>query len=235
MTAPPSVKFFSTAAHRCSYMPEQRAVTLFADPKGRMDSHLYSRLSTIGFRRSGDFVYRPHCGTCNACVSVRLPIDEFTPSRQQKRVWKMNADIEVIKRPAEFCDEHYQLYERYITQRHFDGDMYPPSEEQYKSFLISDWLDIFFYEFRVNGKLLAVAVGDVLDCGLSAVYTFFDPDEEKRSLGTYAILWQIEESKRLALPHLYLGYWIRNCNKMSYKIKFRPIELLINNEWLKAR
>jgi arginine-tRNA-protein transferase len=216
-------------------MPEQRAVTLFADPKGRMDSHLYSRLSTIGFRRSGDFVYRPHCGTCNACVSVRLPIDEFTPSRQQKRVWKMNADIEVIKRPAEFCDEHYQLYERYITQRNFDGDMYPPSEEQYKSFLISDWLDIFFYEFRVNGKLLAVAVGDVLDCGLSAVYTFFDPDEEKRSLGTYAILWQIEESKRLALPHLYLGYWIRNCNKMSYKIKFRPIELLINNEWLKAR
>lgn len=234
MTAPPSVKFFSTAAHRCSYMPEQRAVTLFADPKGRMDSHLYSRLSTIGFRRSGDFVYRPHCGTCNACVSVRLPIDEFTPSRQQKRVWKMNADIEVIKRPAEFCDEHYQLYERYITQRHFDGDMYPPSEEQYKSFLISDWLDIFSMSFESmeNCWPLPLAMYSI------AVYPpsiLFDPDEEKRSLGTYAILWQIEESKRLALPHLYLGYWIRNCNKMSYKIKFRPIELLINNEWLKAR
>jgi arginine-tRNA-protein transferase len=113
--------------------------------------------------------------------------------------------------------------------------MYPPSVEQYGSFLTSDWSDTCFYEFRKGGRLLAIAVCDLLENGLSAVYTFFDPDEARRSLGTYAILWQIEETKRRALSSLYLGYWIKNCQKMGYKIAFRPIELLINNEWLTAR
>lgn len=234
MTAP-GIKFFSTTAHACSYLPGKQAVTLFADPKTSMDRRLYSELSDLGFRRSGNYVYRPHCGSCQACVAIRIPIERFTPSRQQLRVWKKNQDLDVIVGNALFSEEHYALYERYIIARHHDGDMYPPSVEQYASFLTSDWSETRFIEFRLAGKLLAVAVCDELEQGLSAVYTFYDPDDEKRSLGTFAVLWQIEESRRLGLPSLYLGYWIRECQKMNYKIGFRPIELLINGEWLVAR
>lgn len=229
------VKFFSTTAHPCSYLEGEQAITLFADPKSRMDGRLYSELSDLGFRRSGNYVYRPHCKHCNACVPVRIPVNRFEPNRQQARVLRRNADVTVRTVPATFHQEHYDLYERYICERHSDGDMYPPSEEQFNSFLTSEWSDTRFYEFRAGDKLLAVAVCDLLEEGLSAVYTFFDPDEEKRSLGAFAILWEIEEAKRLGLPSLYLGYWIKHCQKMSYKIAYRPIELLINNEWLTAR
>lgn len=229
------VKFFSTTAHPCSYLEGEQAITLFADPKSRMDGRLYSELSDLGFRRSGNYVYRPHCSHCNACVPVRLPVDRFRPNRTQSRVWKRNADLTVRSVPSDYNPEYYALYERYITERHSDGDMYPPSEEQFRSFLTSDWSDTRFYEFRAGDRLVAVAVCDLLDEGLSAVYTFYDPDEEKRSLGAYAILWEIEETRRLRLPSLYLGYWIKHCQKMAYKIAYRPIELLINNEWLTAR
>ncbi|HEX4870251.1 MAG TPA: arginyltransferase [Moraxellaceae bacterium] len=229
------VKFFSTTAHPCSYLEGEQAITLFADPKSRMDGRLYSELSDLGFRRSGNYVYRPHCNHCNACVPVRIPVERFAPNRQQQRVWRRNADLTVCALVPAFREDHYALYERYITERHSDGDMYPPSEEQFNSFLTSDWSDTRFYEFRAGDKLVAVAVCDVLDDGLSAVYTFFDPDEAQRSLGAYAILWEIEETRRLGLASLYLGYWIKHCQKMSYKIAYRPIELLINNEWLTAR
>lgn len=229
------VKFFSTTSHPCSYLPGKIAVTLFVDPKSEVDTHLYSELSDLGFRRSGSYVYRPHCRSCKACVPVRLPVNEFTPTRQQKRVWKKNQDIEVREVSPAFREEHYTLYERYINERHADGDMYPPSTEQFHSFLTSDWSKTCFYEFRVEGKLVAVAVTDIMENGLSAVYTFYDPDEEKRSLGTFAILWQMEACKQQDLSYLYLGYWIKNSPKMNYKVGFRPIELLINSEWLKAR
>jgi arginine-tRNA-protein transferase len=231
----PGVKFFSTTSHACSYLPGEQAITLFADPKSRMDRRLYTDLSDLGFRRSGGYVYRPHCKLCNACVAVRIPVADFAANRQQLRVWKRNHDIVVKELPPTFNAEHYALYERYINERHADGDMYPPSIEQYESFLTSDWSETRFYEFRADGELLAIAVCDVLDTGLSAVYTFFNPDEAKRSLGTYAILWQIAETHRLELPNLYLGYWIKKSQKMNYKISFRPLELLINNEWLTAR
>lgn len=229
------VKFFSTTAHACSYLDGEQAITLFADPKSRMDQRLYSDLSDLGFRRSGNYVYRPHCSHCNACVAVRVPVDRFEPSRAQQRVWKRNADLAVTELAPQFREDHYRLYERYISERHSDGDMYPPSVEQFNSFLTSDWSETRFYEFRETKKLLAVAVCDLLEDGLSAVYTYYDPDAGKRSLGTYAILWQIEEARRLGVSSVYLGYWIKNCQKMSYKIAFRPIELLIDNEWLTAR
>lgn len=235
MTAANGLKFFSTSAHPCSYLPEQQAVTLFADPKSKLSEHIYSELSDLGFRRSGNYLYRPHCGPCQACVPVRIPVDRFAPSRSQQRNWKLNQDLEVSQRAPVFDEEHYALYERYIRERHFDGDMFPPSEEQYRSFLNSDWCNTRFYEFRLHGRLLAVAACDQLEQGLSAVYTFYDPDEGKRGLGTYAVLWQIEETRRLGLYALYLGYWIKNCQKMRYKIAYRPIELLINHEWLLAR
>jgi len=137
---------------------------------------------------------------------------------------------------SDFREEHYALYAEYINSRHSDGDMYPPSVDQYSSFLTAEWGETLFLEFRnAEKRLLAVAVCDRLDNGLSAVYTFYDPSESRRSLGAFAILWQIEETRRMQLPSLYLGYWIKNCQKMSYKIAYRPIELLINNEWLAAR
>lgn len=235
MTAASGLKFFSTTAHPCSYLEGQTAVTLFADPDTPIDGKTYTELSDMGFRRSGSYVYRPHCEHCQACIPVRIRVSAFIANRQQSRIWKRNQDLQVIPVKAAFNKEHYRLYESYINARHSDGDMYPPSQAQYTHFLTSTWSNTVFYEMRLNGELKAVAVCDVLENGLSAVYTFYDPEESKRSLGTFAILWQLEECKRLSLPSLYLGYWIKNCQKMKYKVGFRPIELLINNEWLTAR
>ena len=133
---------------------------------------------------------------------------------------------------AKFNDEHYELYSKYIEQKHRDGDMYPPTPEQYESFLMSDWGNTVFFEFRTpDGALVAVAVTDVMENGLSAVYTFYCTDNAKRSLGVMAVLMQIEECKALNLPALYLGYWIKDCQKMKYKTEYRPLEMYVNNHW----
>ena len=165
-------------------------------------------------------------------VPARIPVNAPELSRQQKRILKRNADLQVRGvRPA-FSEELYALYANYIEKRHADGDMYPPSREQFNTFLVRDLPFSRFYEFRLDGRLLAVAVTDVLPNGLSAVYTFYDPDEERRSLGRYAILWQMGEAARLGLKAVYLGYWIKNCRKMNYKTEYRPIELLVNQRWV---
>lgn len=232
MTELARLKFYATQPHPCSYLPEEQATTLFLDPSQPMDVQVYAELSEMGFRRSGDHLYRPHCQRCTACVPARIPADQFTPSRQQKRILKRNAQIQVkAVRPA-FNEEYYDLYVRYIEQRHADGDMYPPTRDQFSTFLVRDLPFARFYEFRLNGRLLAVAVTDQLPNGLSAVYTFYDPDEERRSLGRFAILWQIGEAARLGLQAVYLGYWIKNCRKMSYKTQYRPIELFVNQRWV---
>lgn len=231
MTELARLKFYATQAHPCSYLPTEQATTLFLDPSQPMDAHVYAELSEVGFRRSGDHLYRPHCQKCSACVPARLPVADFKPNRQQRRILTRNADLQVrAVRPA-FSEEYYDLYARYIEQRHADGDMYPPNREQFSTFLVRDLPFSRFYEFRLNGRLLAVAVTDVLPNGLSAVYTFYDPDEEHRSLGRYAILWQIAETARLGLHAVYLGYWIKNCRKMNYKTQYRPIELFVNQHW----
>lgn len=232
MTELARLKFYATQPHPCSYLPEEQATTLFLDPSQPMDVQVYAELSEMGFRRSGDHLYRPHCQRCTACVPARIPADQFIPSRQQKRILKRNADIQVrAVRPA-FSEEYYALYVRYIEQRHADGDMYPPSRDQFSTFLVRDLPFARFYEFRLAGTLVAVAVTDVLPNGLSAVYTFYDPAEERRSLGRLAILWQIGEAARLGLQAVYLGYWIKNCRKMSYKTQYRPIELFVNQRWV---
>ncbi len=231
MTDLASVKFFVTPLHKCSYLPRQDAITLFADPKASLDHDLYSELSELGFRRSGNYLYRPHCKQCSACIPVRIPVDRFEPSRKQRRVLKYNKDLQINEVPATYNEEHYRLYEKYITAKHADGDMFPPSPEQYESFLLSDWGNTLFYEFRANDQLLAVAVSDLMDNGISAVYTFYDLDHPKRSLGVMAVLWQIERAKALGLPDVYLGYWIKECSKMSYKTEYKPLEMYINNQW----
>ena len=232
MTELARLKFYATQPHPCSYLLEEQATTLFLDPSQPMDADMYAELSELGFRRSGDHLYRPHCQRCTACVPARIPVARFAPNRQQRRILKRNETLEVTAVSPSFSEEYYQLYARYIEQRHADGDMYPPSREQFSTFLVRDLPFSCFFEFREQGRLLAIAVTDVLPNGLSAVYTFYDPAEERRSLGRYAILWQIGEALRLELHAVYLGYWIKNCRKMNYKTQYRPIELFVNQRWV---
>lgn len=223
--------FYATPEHECSYLEGKKATTMFVDPKAHVNKALYSQLSVLGFRRSGNHYYRPHCNQCKACVPVRVPVALFSPSRSQKRIIKKNVGLEVSIRPPEFCQKHYDLYEKYIIQRHADGDMFPPSEEQYRSFLVEANPSTFYVEFKYKGELIGVSVVDELEDGLSAVYTYFDPDISERSLGVYAVLWQIEECKRRSLNYIYLGYWIKDCRKMEYKTLYKPVEFLLDNHW----
>ncbi len=226
------LKVYTTYPHSCSYLEDQEATTLFVDPRQAIDKPLYSKLSVLGFRRSGNHLYRPHCSRCDACVPARIPVSEFSPRRGQRRIARRNQDLRVVCTDDFRDDEAFDLYYRYICLRHADGDMFPPDRDQYVSFLNRVWDCTLYYRFySPNGKLVALAVVDELDDGLSAIYTFFEPGEERRSLGAYAILWQIEEARKRGLDYLYLGYWIRDCRKMSYKTDYRPLQLYINSHW----
>ncbi len=231
MTTLANLKLFTTHPHKCSYLDKKIATTVFVDPNATINQDVYSRLSEIGFRRSGQHLYRPQCHSCQECVPVRIPAADFKPSRQQKRCLKTNSDIEFSIIDSIDTEEHYSLYERYISIRHQDGDMYPPSRAQYDSFLTSEWNLTKFIEFKLDSVLIGVAVIDQLDHGISAVYTFFEPELHKRSLGTYAILIEIQLALESGLPYVYLGYWIRQCVKMNYKTKFKPLEVYTDSEW----
>lgn len=232
MTDLSTLKFFATPAHSCSYIDGREAITLFADPSESVDIKTYNALSELGFRRSGSYLYRPHCRDCQACIAVRIPVQEFVMSRSQKRIHKRNNDLEVSLSGPSCEDEYYQLYQRYISARHSDGDMYPPDQEQFQSFLGQNCGTSRFISFRYpQGNLAAVAVLDKLPTGLSAIYTFYDPDAQKRSLGVYAVLWQIQYSTEQQLDFVYLGYWIKECQKMSYKTDYRPLQLFVNDQW----
>lgn len=233
MTDLASIRLFATHPHECSYLKDQEATTLFVDPTYPVDEQLYSVLSEHGFRRSGSHLYRPKCSQCKACIPARIPCSHFRPNRKQRKCWNKNQDLLVSSTRNISTSEHFDLYCRYIEQRHFDGDMYPPTREQFESFLTPEWGVTEYLEFRKDGKLICVAVSDRMANGYSAVYTFFDPEESRRSLGVYAILWQIEMTKALDLSSLYLGYWIKQCQKMSYKTEYRPLELLNNNHWIR--
>ena len=233
MTDLSTLKLFATQPHPCSYIDDEQATTVFVDPEAKIDLTLYSQLSLLGFRRSGGHLYRPQCSNCQACMSCRIPVSLFRPNRSQRRCWQKNRDIQIT--PTERIDtlEHYNLYSRYIESRHQDGDMYPPSEEQYKAFLTSEWGSTRYLEFRLDGELIAVSVCDYLDDGLSAVYTFYNAELRERSLGKFAILAQIYRAQEMGLSYVYLGYWIKQCEKMNYKTDYRPLELLVNRRWLR--
>ena len=231
MTQAKELALYATPEHDCSYLPDKQASTIFADPKVVVDTDLYTQLSSLGFRRSGQHYYRPHCELCQACTPIRVDSATFRKSKSQKRVWKKNSGVHGRMLPADFHEDHYLLYEKYILSRHSDGDMYPPSRDQYRSFLVNGHSTTQFIEFSEDNRLLCIAVCDQLNDGLSAIYTFFDPDLADRSLGTYAILWQLEEAKKLDLQYLYLGYFIKECKKMAYKTKFSPFEARIDEQW----
>jgi len=219
-----------TPEHGCSYLPDEaEQLMVLLDDKHRNPVG-YENLLVAGFRRSGNDLYRPHCQGCSACHSLRIPVRQFTASRSQKRIQHNNRDIRLVLSTQD-KPEYYDLFARYIHERHHDGSMFPATRNQYDGFLLCDWLTPYFLEFRVNQQLLALAITDPLPHSLSAMYTFFDPAFADRSLGTLAILTQLELAQRMNRQWLYLGYQVDACRKMKYKTKFHPHELLCGHEW----
>jgi len=227
----PSLTLLVTHPHPCSYLREQQASIAFVNPDYPITPFLFSRLAEAGFRRSGQHIYRPQCQHCQACIPVRIPVKKFTPNRNQIRCIKRNTDLDVQQVTSINNDTCYLLYEKYINTRHRDGDMYPATREQYENFLGVPWPESFYLTYYCQNRLIAVSVCDRVDNGYSAVYTFFDPDEHTRSLGVFAVLNQIVRAKLEGLDYLYLGYWIKNCEKMRYKNQYQPLEMRIDKQW----
>lgn len=227
-----SLHFYSTAPYPCSYLDDHLARSQVAVPSDGMDVHTYSQLVRSGFRRSGYFIYRPYCDDCVKCISVRVPVAEFEPSRTQRKLWRRHQPLQAQQHNLHFDEEHYQLYNRYQQARHDGGSMAEDDRQQYSDFILKSTMESWLATFREPDQTLRmVSLIDRLDDGLSAVYTFFDPQPTNASFGTYNVLWQIELCRRLRLPYLYLGYWVKECRKMAYKTNFQPLERLSQGSW----
>ena len=227
----PLLQFYTTTPYSCSYLPNRSARSQVATPINLIDKTTYSDLVRAGFRRSGMFTYRPRCDLCTACQPVRLDTTQFMSNRSQRRAFSQHSGLTAEDSELTFREDHYQLYQRYQNTRHAGGGMDQDSREQYAQFLLQTHVDSRLIEFRENGVLRIVSIIDVLDDGLSSVYTFYDPDLPQTSFGTYNVLWQIEQARQLSMPYVYLGYWIEQSPKMTYKINFRPLEALRHGKW----
>ncbi len=231
MNSERELKCYLTTHFECAYIAGERAQNLFIDPQLAIESTAYESLLNQGFRRSGKHIYRPACGTCSACIAMRIPVTEFHPNRSQRRCWRDNQDLTVTTLPDQLSDEQLELYRRYMDSRHSESEMNRIDTPGVVDFLTSPTQQTEFNEFRCAGRLLAVSVTDVLPRGLSALYTFFDPEARQRGLGNFSILWQINEARQRKLQWLYLGYWIESCRKMNYKRQYLPFEAFINKCW----
>lgn len=225
-----SLKVGLTPEHPCSYLPGQQEQLLVLLDKNRLCPQGYEELLSAGFRRSGRDIYRPHCQRCSACESLRVDVEQFVPSRSQKRIIRLNRDVQITLSQQD-KPEYFELYSRYINQRHQDGAMYPANREQYNGFLACDWLPPMFIEFWLEQQLIGVAVTDKLEQSFSAMYTFYEPSLEHRSLGSFAILSQVTMAKEQHKKWVYLGYQVDGCQKMNYKQHFRPHQRRVDGHW----
>jgi len=224
--------FYTTAPLPCPYLSgrtERKVVTEIGGPEADL---LHDRLSRAGFRRSHNIAYAPVCPGCNACVPIRVPVADFQPDRTLRRIGRANAVLDGFELPARATAEQFQLFQRYQQARHHDGDMASMSFYDYRAMVEDTPVETFMAEFRDGGdRLVGACLTDRLGDGLSAVYSFFAPEQERRSLGTYTILWLIERARRASLPYVYLGYWVPESPKMAYKARFRPSEILAGGSW----
>lgn len=220
-----------SSAHPCGYLPDSLGATLFVNPTLPMDVTHYEVLLAHGFRRSGNIVYRPWCGNCTACIPIRVVVNQFHPNRSFRRIITRNQDLTVHIEEPTWNEERFDLYVHYMNSRHGDGPMANPTPEDFNAFFLSNWCTVRFVDFRLQGRLLLTAIMDQLPNSLSAVYSFFDPTHPARSLGSYAILWEIEQARLYGLTWLYLGYWIEESPKMRYKSHFKPLEAFIMRQW----
>jgi leucyl-tRNA---protein transferase len=228
------VQWYATATYPCSYLPETPARSQVAVVELAQSAVTYNELVRKGFRRSGGFIYRPHCDDCQACRPVRIRVADFSPTRSQRRAAQSLAGLTIAALPLTLQTEHLALYQRYQQSRHDEDEQAmsaAQTQEAYSHFLLRSHVRSNLIELRQpSGELLAVSVVDWLEDGLSAVYTFFDPDA-KGSLGTACVLWMVEQARSLGLPYVYLGYWIAQSPKMAYKSNYQPLEVLVEGQW----
>jgi arginine-tRNA-protein transferase len=224
--------FYTTAPLPCPYLPGRTERKIVTELTGTDAEPLHDRLSRAGFRRSHNIAYSPVCSGCRACIPIRIVAGAFQPNRTQRKIDRANADLLVTESPARASAEQFALFQRYQGARHREGDMAAMGFYDFRAMVEDTPITTGIVEFRdVQGRLLGACLTDFLSDGLSAVYSFYAPEEPGRSLGTYAILWLVARARALGLPYVYLGYWVPESPKMAYKSRFQPSETLAGGQW----